>query len=510
MSTYVNTGLPVLADSPGQDPLRHFAAIQRDLGIQLASAANLNQALPACLEAAIRVGGMDAAEIYLLDPELGEASLIEGVGFCSTCVARRGSRAEMFARLLNAVDQPVYRELDEGCEAANGEGCGVTLRLKAIVPIRHQDSTIGWLVAKSHSLPYMPDGCPDALEAIAAQIGGAIARIQAQEALVASRRQLKAVFDSLDDFLIVIDSQCRILETNRAVLDRMGCGREQLLGKHVTEVLSASVTAGAEPAAPNLFAQDLLRVNLAAADGTPVPIEIRLGFGAWNGKPATILLGRDLTERWKVEEQTTLLREKTALLKEIHHRVKNNLQVISSLLSLQASQIDRPEDRRPLLDSQARVQAIALLHERLYRTQDLSRIDFGEYLGAVADHILRAARRPSCDIRLRVETDQIWLGQDTALPCGLIINELVANCCKYAFPESRSGEIQVAAKRANGSLMLTVADNGVGLPAGIDLRNPSTLGLQLVDDMVYQLKGTWRVESCGGARFEIVFPEEMV
>ncbi len=233
--------------------------------------------------------------------------------------------------------------------------------------------------------------------------------------------------------------------------------------------------------------------------------------GTWDGQRVHIFLGRDLTEHWKAEEQAVLLREKTALLKEIHHRVKNNLQVISSLLSLQAAQLERDEDRAPFRESQARVQAIALLHERLYKARDLSRIDFAEYLAILAEHVLTAGRRPGSEIHLRLQAEPVWLSQDAAMPCGLIVNELVTNSCKYAFPGGRSGEVYVSVGRLAGDrLLLQVGDNGVGLGPSLDPHNPTTLGLQLVDDMVSQLKGNWTVESSGGTLFQILFPAEAI
>lgn len=218
-------------------------------------------------------------------------------------------------------------------------------------------------------------------------------------------------------------------------------------------------------------------------------------------------VGRDLSERRKSEAQGAALREKTALLKEIHHRVKNNLQVISSLLSLQAARLPSSPERQPFRDSQARVQAMALLHEQLYQSPDLSRIDFGAYLGTLAAEILRVSRR-SKDIGLRLELQSLWVNSDIATPCGLIVNELITNSCKYAFPNSE-GEICLALDQdREHNLILCIGDDGVGLPAELDFRKASTLGLQLVDDMVSQLKGSWTVLPSHGTTFRIVVPDQ--
>ena len=266
-----------------------------------------------------------------------------------------------------------------------------------------------------------------------------------------------------------------------------------------------------ETIGPAVLGSDLhyLLAPMVSKDGSMIPVETRLGLGVWNGQRAVIALGRDLTERRKAEEQTASLQEKTALLKEIHHRVKNNLQLICSLLRLQASRLDHGQELRAFQESQARVHAIALLHERLYQSHDLARVELGEYLGTLAGDILRAHSGPSREIRLRLEMEPVWLSQDTLLPCGLIVNELVTNSCKYAFPDGKEGEIYLSVKPgADHTLVIVAEDDGVGLPTGLDFRRSTTLGLQLVDDMVSQLKGSWTVEPSAGTQFRIILPAE--
>lgn len=489
--------------------LLEFATAQRDLGAQLAAASGLGQVLPLCLETAIHVGGMDCGEIYLVDRDSGAVVLAAGVGFRSECLQRTQSYAELNVTILTTVAQPTYTQHEGPCEVGRQAGCDATMRSRAIIPILHKGAIIGWLVMKSHTAPQVSALSRGALEGIATHIGGAIVRIQAQEALSASRSQLRSLFDSLNDFLFVVDSRGYILETNRAGIERVGYTRQELHGKRIAEVLSPDPETQRAVRMPDASRgeTDLIRVTLVTKDGTTVPVEVKLALGVWEEQRVVIAMGRDLTERLRADERAVSLREKTALLKEIHHRVKNNLQVVASLLSLQASQMTGSQDSQPFRESQARVHAIALLHERLYQAQDLSRIELGEYLGALAQHILRADLGAIC---LRLEADAVWLSQDTAMPCGLIVNELITNSCKYAFPGG-SGEIYLSVKQSpDGKLLLRVGDNGVGLPAGLDLRNPATLGLQLVDDMVSQLRGSWTVESSPGTLFQVVLPVEAV
>ena len=215
-------------------------------------------------------------------------------------------------------------------------------------------------------------------------------------------------------------------------------------------------------------------------------------------------VGVDITERKRAEEQIKAsLQEKEVLLKEIHHRVKNNLQVISSLLYLQSKNI---QDRKTLgmfQDSQYRVRSMALVHERLYQSQDLARVDFAEYVRSLAKYLFRSYGVNTNIIRLKINSDDVSLGVDTAIPCGLIINELVSNSLKHAFPEGRTGEIHIELRDGEGQFRLVASDDGVGFPKDLDFRNTKTLGLQLVNTLVEQLKGTIELDRSGGTAFKI-------
>jgi two-component sensor histidine kinase/DNA-binding response OmpR family regulator len=210
--------------------------------------------------------------------------------------------------------------------------------------------------------------------------------------------------------------------------------------------------------------------------------------------------------RKRAEKQIwTALQEKEVLLKEIHHRVKNNLQIISSLLDLQSDYIEDEQTRQLFQESRNRVKSMALIHERLYRAQDLAKVDFAEYIQSLARDVFRSYRTHATGIALRVNVEDVFLGVDTAIPCGLMINELVSNALKYAFPDGRGGEICVELFSDNGQFTLAVRDNGVGFPKDLDFRNTESLGLKLVVTLVKQLKGTIALHRDGGTAFEIKF-----
>jgi PAS domain S-box-containing protein len=245
--------------------------------------------------------------------------------------------------------------------------------------------------------------------------------------------------------------------------------------------------------------------------GEPREIDVRLTLMPGSEKTwSRVVLSLFDTTAFKAAERElrASLREKDVLLKEVHHRVKNNLQVISSLLSLQAMQLLDPEVREQLLESQNRVQAIALVHENLYRSEDLSHIAFGEYAAVLIADLAHTHGATARGIRMSIDMDDVRFSVDAAIPCGLMLNELVTNALKHAFPESRSGTIAVRLERAGDRFALSVADDGVGLPPGIDPRAAKTLGFDLVATFAEQLEAEVQVETRAGTRFTISFAEK--
>lgn len=217
---------------------------------------------------------------------------------------------------------------------------------------------------------------------------------------------------------------------------------------------------------------------------------------------------QDVTESRQVEEQVrTSLREKDAMLKEIHHRVKNNLQIVSSLLSLQLENVNDPRTFDALRESQNRVRSMALVHETLYRSGNLGRIDLAVYVSALCAHLFRAYGIDASRIQLSLNVFNASLDLERAVPLGLITNELVSNALKYAFPDGRSGSIRVDfAVDSNHTYQLSIADDGIGLPEPFDLNQLKSLGLQLTRDLIQQLSGSLKIVYAPGTEFRISFP----
>ncbi|ABQ26306.1 sensor histidine kinase [Geotalea uraniireducens] len=218
---------------------------------------------------------------------------------------------------------------------------------------------------------------------------------------------------------------------------------------------------------------------------------------------------QDITERKMAEEQLRgSLKEKETLLKEIHHRVKNNLQVISSMLHLQSARATDKEILMAFKESQSRVDTMALIHEKLYQSKDLTVIPMAGYIGDLITNLYISFGINDEQIKAVIKVADVNLNVSTAIPCGLIINELVTNCLKHAFPGGRTGEIVLSLQpQIEGKYELIVSDNGIGFPENADFSNTETLGLKLVISLISQLDGTIELDRAGGSTFTIRFSE---
>lgn len=194
------------------------------------------------------------------------------------------------------------------------------------------------------------------------------------------------------------------------------------------------------------------------------------------------------------------------LLREINHRVKNNLQIISSLLDLQSRGIHDEPALGSFQVSRDRIKAMALVHEKLYQSDDLARIDFGEYIKSLATELGNSYGLDSRHVDLKIDVEDILLGVDTAIPCCVIVNELVANSLKHAFPAGQQGEIAISFRHVDGEYTMIFKDDGIGLPEDLEIGDPSSLGLAIVNSLTGQLGGTINLGRNGGTEITITFP----
>ena len=321
-----------------------------------------------------------------------------------------------------------------------------------------------------------------------------------------SRSYLENIIRSMREMLIVADGGARIRRLNPAACSELGCGPADLVGQPLRE-LFVSEAFPTEADFPSSLADGAESVMRSQSQG-PIPVlcsvaEMRDETGNRDG---FVCVAWNIS-RQKDTEQRLLasLREKELLLKEVHHRVKNNLQVISSLLDLQAQEIRDPQMVRFFQESQGRVRSLALIHEQLYGSQDLSQIDFAAYVQELVERLAQGPGKTAARVSFRLDLEPSQLPLDLAIPCGMIVNELVSNALEHAFPEGRSGTIRIAFSGDAAGYDLTVADNGVGLSEGLLAGKPGTLGLKLIQALTRQIHGRLDLQQAQGTVFAIHF-----
>ena len=244
--------------------------------------------------------------------------------------------------------------------------------------------------------------------------------------------------------------------------------------------------------------------RVTAKDGTPVDsswANIRLSDDTHIG------IGVDIRERKQNEQALQkALQEKEGLLKEIHHRVKNNLAVISSLLNLQAAAIEDEKIRSALADCRSRVQSMVIIHENLYQSTDFAKLNLKEYVAKLVSRLLYTYRVHRNLVKVSIDIEDIVIPTDFTVPCGLVLNELISNALKHAFPEEKAGEIGITGRQAGADIIIKVSDNGVGLPDNFDISKSNTLGLGLAQRLVErQMGGTFKMSNNNGAVFVMTF-----
>lgn len=332
-----------------------------------------------------------------------------------------------------------------------------------------------------------------------------IAQKEAQLRAQHSESRYKALIQQAADALFVHDFDGRFVEVNQQACDSLGYSSEELLQMDVANIsLGFDLTSGhalwsqLEPGKPR---------NLTAThrrkDGSTFPVEVRFAALDIDGDKLVMTLVRDITGPKNTEQKLRdSLREKEFLMREIHHRVKNNLQMVSALLELQASYVKDEQIRGFFNDCQQRIQSMAMLHEQLHHNKNITQIDFAAYLHSLVANLCAQFSESCRQVTIQINTQACTLPVDTAIPCGLVLNELVSNVFKHAFPDGRTGEVRIALKSSeDGKVILEVADDGVGLPAGLDLHRSQHLGLRLIALLVEkQLHGKLRIESNHGTR----------
>ncbi|MCB9421391.1 MAG: ATP-binding protein [Ardenticatenaceae bacterium] len=349
------------------------------------------------------------------------------------------------------------------------------------------------------------DLTPVALAITVSTAGWILYRVQVWDVSPVAKHM---IIDQMGDGVLVLDAQHCIIDVNPVMID--------LLQKHKSDVFGRPIQQF-WPNWPQPFFDSQgatgLQMEWVLGETNPRTFDIRMSllFDGRKQLASRIFVLRDIGERKQMEQRLQAsLYEKDVLLKEIHHRVKNNLQVISSLLNLQASQTTEPAVLQALLEGQDRVRSMSLIHEILYRSDNLAQIDFGMYVRELASQLHQTYSLDDGQIDMDVQVETVLLPLDTAVPCGLILNELVSNALKHAFSDGRSGQIIIQLQTGNGrGCHLTVTDNGMGFPPQLDYRQATTLGLKLINSLIDQLDGSLTVTtSHQGTSITVTFTDK--
>jgi PAS domain S-box-containing protein len=331
----------------------------------------------------------------------------------------------------------------------------------------------------------------------------------AEKALRENEEKLRHLFEFANDGIFIIDLKGNILDVNRTAHERLGYEKEELLSMHLCDLDPPEYAAMVHERLEYLeqHGKAVFESAQEKKDGTIMPLEINTCMMEIQGQQVLFSVARDITERKQAEAQTLAsLKEKEILLQEIHHRVKNNMSIIMSLLRLQAKHINNKEVEALFTESQNRIKSMALIHEKLYLEGDLLRINFRKYVENLVGDLFRSYQIGVGEVSYSVNVDHVPMEIDMMVPCGLIINELVTNSLKHAFDGIDTPEIRINFTAGdNGRVLLMVGDNGQGFPESLDVTSGTSLGLQIVNGLVRQLGGTLELDRDRGTAFKVSF-----
>ncbi len=320
--------------------------------------------------------------------------------------------------------------------------------------------------------------------------------------------KLSLAVSRTDNAVLIADAHGEIEWVNDAFTRLTGMGKDKIIGRKVNEInvyneIRKEIDEAVKLKHSRIFESNLTTHNLnniwLSSTLTPV-------FNEDGQLKKIVLVDTDITAGKKMQQRIEeSLKEKDVLLKEIHHRVKNNLQIIISLLNLQSGYIKDESTLKAVKDGQNRVRSMALVHEKFYQADELTEIDFGDYVEKLTQYIYQSYGDKTDRVKLLIDTDYVGLDMDTAMPSGLLVNELVSNAYKYAFPGNRSGEIKISLKKSGNKINLKISDNGVGLPSDFKMEGSESLGMQLIQALTDQLDGKLDLNVDKGTQFSIEF-----
>jgi len=329
---------------------------------------------------------------------------------------------------------------------------------------------------------------------------------------MASEIRYRRLFEAAQDGILILDADTgQIYDVNPFLIKLLGYSKRELLGRRLWDIGAFKDIRASQSAFVELQTKEYIRYEdlpLLTKDGRNIFVEFVSNIYLVDHTRVIQCNIRDITQRRDVEAKVKRsLKEKEILLKELHHRVNNNMQLISSLLRLQVKHIDDKAERDIFEQAQSRIKAISLVHEKLYHAEDFTNVDLAEYIRDLTANLFKSFVGGSKKISLKLDIERIFLKIDAAIACGLILNEFISNSLKYAFHGRKRGKVLIALRSLNhDKIRLTMGDDGVGIPWDVNFRKTKSLGLSMVIAMAEQeLNGTIRLDKRKGTKFVITF-----
>lgn len=555
LALQLQTGIHTSSGDPGQgqvaqrlsQSLADFQGVSLrltsliNMGIELGSERDPQRLLDTGCRIARHIGVATCAVIGIVEPGATHYVEFAARGLeqqCAEQLAALPPPVGIFQSVLHQRRPQRLHGLDGDPTRAGLPNCHVPIESLLVVPIATAGQTYGWLyLSDKIGSDQFNDVDAEVVTAVARQIAVAyenlnlferlrlnlaqverdnLERRKMEAKLQQSETQFRQLAENIRDVFFLFDAAGKqVLYISPAYEEIWGQSCASLYSQ--PESWLTSIHPEDQVAAHHHFSRGVqagafdMEYRIVRTDASIRWIKSR-GFPVAGGGGELVRIAgiaEDITDRRLAQQELQLsLAEKEALLKEVHHRVKNNLQVITSLLRLESGRNTEINTKTVLADMQARIRSMALLHESLYREGTFASVDLGAYLKQLVFQAFRAMGTPANAVALRLDLASVQVGMDQATPCGLLVNELISNCLKHGFPDGRHGQLQVQLQsvEAGAALLLTVADNGVGLADDFDILQGKSLGLQLVADLVRQIGGTLHIGSGPGAVFDVHFP----
>ncbi|MEO8512414.1 MAG: PAS domain S-box protein [Ignavibacteria bacterium] len=500
-TVYVDLRLNILRDINGK-PYQHIAQVV-DITERIESEQKLKQT-QARLTAVLNNLPNVAIYEYGTNVNFVSENIMDILGYSA---AEFMSNESLFSKLMLNEDIKLYDEKVLKWKKSGAKGV-----ISNEIRVRNKNNEVIWL--EDHMFEVSPENGKPYYSGIMIDI---TAQKKTQLKMFETETKLTAILKNLPK-VVIYQSGMNIDFISDNITDMIGYSTAEILGEKYFfgKIMHPEDIIGVK--------QQLIRWN-KLNDGSILIMEFRIekkdGGFIWiedhmfrvrvNEKDSYLTgILIDVTERKLTEQKISRsLKEKELLLKEIHHRVKNNLQVVSSLLKLQSGYVKDENSLDILIDSQNRVRSMALVHQKLYQSKDFTEIDFSEYMQQLSQHLFNVFKSKSHDLEILINSADVSLSIDLAIPCGLILNELISNSLKYAFPEGRKGKINVALNCSNDrEYEIIISDDGIGFPKEIDYKQTKSLGLQLVNTLVGQIDGTIVMENHVGTTFRIKFEKK--